>query len=899
MKITDYIKTTLKPAVYANLDKLPEFARFEFCRGVRRWESPYKLDGQPARKPRKDKTISLETYKNLFENGHGGVSYVDFVMENENLDFFQAVNKLAASAGCEKYESNGWHASEKDKFFDACNKFFQQSMKDVLEGKNNGKQAAQALEYLHNVRRFTNEQIKQARLGYFPGRGALATYLENNGYNRNEALNLIAKYFRQDIGDTHRIAITIKSGWQVKGFCFREDQDNKGKDKYYYNSGEGVGDAFMFIPGLNENDGRMLIVEGVLDAVSAGLAGFNCDGCAVAIGNAIASEKQFYDALERGYRDFYLCLDYETGLKENGKSNEEQTKANIENSAKHFTAAVKRTVTGARAPMLHIVTLKDTITKPDGSEFDKIDADLLVRTLGTENNNALNALKNAVNSAVTFQMYEFTKEYETIVQEAAAADVGISQPLFTQLRDKVISILSDIDNKQQREDFWRELRYSVYNIEDEDKGIGLDKDYIFKCVGENDAATAAKLEQEAAEARKADLLTGLRNFQAQFQAGKIDEDVLQRKMKELFAVSESADNSAKFREWAAPITRAEHAKHAKEMPEAVPSGFILEDSRNDKSKQSLDFPGGAITIIAANPGHCKTTFLLNSCLNIIEQQHKPVLFVGYEESRDKLTNKILNLYINERFNGEGINNLHALEYYYKHDKFSNKFDFSHIEQKKFIEMENQFYDDFINKQLVLSSISGSTRDLQGFINHIRKAVDTAGNIGAVFVDYIQLLKLDGADDPKSRLSRYEQLKVICVEYLKEIARETGLPLVLGAQFNRQAQSPEECDLNNIGEAGDIERIASLVAILWNNQKNKRDAIPAGLGGWYKIDEMRNTIYCAIRKNREGESGVEGLFNFYGNTGKITNSVIPGGKMRPDNNAQPGSAAGKHHSSTAY
>ena len=139
------------------------------------------------------------------------------------------------------------------------------------------------------------------------------------------------------------------------------------------------------------------------------------------------------------------------------------------------------------------------------------------------------------------------------------------------------------------------------------------------------------------------------------------------------------------------------------------------------------------------------------------------------------------------------------------------------------------------------------------------------NIGGVFIDYMQLLKKE-----EGRYnSRQEELKRICLDF-KDLAVTTGLPITLGAQFNREVVNQLIVHATKIGEAGDIERIANLILGFWNN-----DFEPIGTKGEIKEIEKRgmskpNTIYSKILKNRGGRVGEDGLLNYHSNSGKINN-----------------------------
>ena len=94
-------------------------------------------------------------------------------------------------------------------------------------------------------------------------------------------------------------------------------------------------------------------------------------------------------------------------------------------------------------------------------------------------------------------------------------------------------------------------------------------------------------------------------------------------------------------------------------------------------------------------------------------------------------------------------------------------------------------------------------------------------VGAVFVDYVQLLTTDARN-----YSRHDELKDIC-KALKDCAARTELPVVIAAQFNRETLKQggqysgtglDNITVANIGEAADIERIAHDLYLIWQIDK---------------------------------------------------------------------------------
>jgi hypothetical protein len=107
--------------------------------------------------------------------------------------------------------------------------------------------------------------------------------------------------------------------------------------------------------------------------------------------------------------------------------------------------------------------------------------------------------------------------------------------------------------------------------------------------------------------------------------------------------------------------------------------------------------------------------------------------------------------------------------------------------------------------------------------------------------------------------------------LKDCAIETGLPILLGAQFNRTVVAEADLSPTNIGEAGDIERIANLIIGGWNRNFNgfskegNRDKNK-------KLIPQEPAIYFEILKGRGIGNGHNSVLDFNGSTGKLSNRL---------------------------
>ena len=266
-------------------------------------------------------------------------------------------------------------------------------------------------------------------------------------------------------------------------------------------------------------------------------------------------------------------------------------------------------------------------------------------------------------------------------------------------------------------------------------------------------------------------------------------------------------------------------------------------------ERDLIFPGGAITILAGATGHGKTTAMINLSLGAIRKNpNLSVYFFTVEESEEFVEAQFLNICMNKQLN-DGRNREAIIHYFHaasteqadllKYIKTEMRADF---EQNK-----ATYYKEIIDQgRLRIFSPEGDAKDLIEQIKWLKKNT----NVGLICIDYIQLLRLQ----EKSQSSRQEELKEICLQ-LNACAKQTGLPIVVAAQFNREVQREEDMSPQRIGEAGDIERAGNIIIGMWNRN----------------FDENKhNVISFTVLKGRRIGIGHKSVFSFDGNTGVIKN-----------------------------
>jgi len=343
----------------------------------------------------------------------------------------------------------------------------------------------------------------------------------------------------------------------------------------------------------------------------------------------------------------------------------------------------------------------------------------------------------------------------------------------------------------------------------------------------------------------------LKNSQQLQKEGKVIEalEEISKQSKQLI----TQDKKKEFEKLLIPVKEEGVKERLSNKPESLNTSLLIEET-------DIELPSGAISILAAPTSHGKTTLLLNLLINVaIKYDNKQFHLFSYEEDKDSIIANCLNTFIGKNLS---VNNRRTIKSYYATG--SEQY-FSEGMAQVFNKDKKEFFEQLIETNRInIHYVDYSSDLLAGAISFLKDKT----NIGGVFIDYMQLLrKEDGIYN-----SRQEELKRICLD-LKDLAVDTGLPIALGAQFNRTVVNHLAIHPTAIGEAGDIERIANFILGFWNNEFT-----PMGTNGELnKITasgyDIGGTIYAKILKNRGGKVGNAGLLGFNGNTGKITNEII--------------------------
>jgi DNA primase catalytic core len=529
-------------------------------------------------------------------------------------------------------------------------------------------------------------------------------------------------------------------------------------------------------------------------------------------GSSIASD-QVKDAIKRGAKSFTLCLDTEPGK-------EEET-------AKRLTSAIE-VIMGEGVNRVYIVTLPDL-------GGGKTDPDRLIKESGVD------AFMEAIKRALPYYEYklqETLNKYGKIEEER-----GLQPKDIDSLLDEVVETASHIPDATDR-DRYKKLFTSLEAI----KELGISEESLSITV---DRLTSTRdKEAQAKDFKK--LLSEATQLQDKGETDKALE-LLDSKVKEV----KLKDKATEFSSLMKPIKEDELKERQANKPESLNSGYTI-------GGEPLLLPSGAISILTAPTSHGKTTFLINLALNVAQEYpDKETYLFSYEEDGDSILINTLNTYLDEKISS---NNRRTLKSYFT----TGSTEYIKTQSRDyFTTNKDKFFRELIEtRRLNINYSSYNSDTIIEAIRYLHKHAKP----GAIFIDYIQLLNLP--EGKYKTYSRQEEIKEICIA-LKDVAVETGLPIILGAQFNREVVNQLRIHATKIGEAGDIERIANLIVGFWNNNFK-----PLATEG--ELNEINNkgattpdTLYTTILKNRGGRVGLEEILSFNGNTGRIKNSSNSG------------------------
>ncbi len=260
-------------------------------------------------------------------------------------------------------------------------------------------------------------------------------------------------------------------------------------------------------------------------------------------------------------------------------------------------------------------------------------------------------------------------------------------------------------------------------------------------------------------------------------------------------------------------------------PELAKNGTGLSTSFHDLDKYIYGLNPSDLILVAGRPGMGKTTFALNIATNVAKNySNKVVTIFSLEMSKEQLVTKIIS----------------------SESRIS-------LNQMKTGQISTADWKNFSEAADVLSRLQIFIDDTASIsINEMKAKLLRVKNLGAVVIDYLQLMSTGRRDG-----NRVNEISEI-TRNLKIMAKELNVPVILISQLSRGPESrPDKRPmLSDLRESGSIEQDADIVLFVYRNSY------------YNKEDEHPNAGECIIAKNRHGEVNTVGL-NFEGQFSRFT------------------------------
>lgn len=452
----------------------------------------------------------------------------------------------------------------------------------------------------------------------------------------------------------------------------------------------------------------------------------------------------------------------------------------------------------------------------------KTDPDRLIKESGVE------AFKDAINKAEAYYIYKLQNiltKYRNI-----QAQEGLTDKDKDNLLEEIVESSVSISNLLDRDQFNTLFLKAV-------KELGITKESLDITI---ERLTSTKDREAQAKSFKA-LLEEATKLQAK---GEVDKalTLLDNKVKEVKLIG-ARDLLPP------PLTFTNLLEDISTLPQAYKTGYSSLDT-------FIGFTPGAITLIAGRPSHGKTTFMFNLLLQMCElYKDKSFYFFSYEEPVRNISVKLLNRLTNTDLSGyfRDIEDLSKPTNYefLKHYIRTGRRDITAIEEGKIRLRE------LIDSQRIkVIDKNYSVEELSGLVTYLNKREP----IGSIFIDYIQRMRTEAkTQDMRTRIASIS-------DSVLQIAKETGLPVILGAQLNRATQDSKggKPKLENLKEAGNLEEDANTVISVYNESR-ERDETSEGetYSGIREVD-----LEIKALKNREGEVNQTAFLTFDKWTGVI-------------------------------
>lgn len=738
------------------------FPERNFRKAKGSWESPTTLEGEPY-PTRKDKTIiGFRVPFMLMEQGRAkeGMPIVKVIMERDNIDFRTALLKIADAAG---YELPTLSPEVLEQYRKANEKNMRLRKLITVCNSMLAIDAAKPTRDYLKARGITEEEIERFQLGYYPGRFELKKELDAEGVDVLDILPLLNNI--DNSKEEHRLFIPWFSNGNATNLKARSILDSPAVK---YRNWDEPSSGMFNLPGCRRSKiSRLVIVEGELDCIAATTMLKDFEADVVAAGRIDITKEQAAACRAAGYKNVTICFDADAGKDNRSK------------------------IESAITVLAHVGFEDIFILEMPRVEGSKVDPAALRMVSG-----GVGLFIDAFNKAIASYSYQLNGINDSFNTQRLSSG-ELSPRLQKEMLRVVIETAGSIDFQLNREAFIIAAKPVL-----ESNGIVT-------------TAWKEEVERRAKETNENRIKEQLKEFNTTMAERILAGDILATqkiaaKIQQLGNVS-SFDNSTKpysIQQWQSDLL--------KQTP-LLKTGFPSLDA-------VVGFPSGNLSIVAGRPSHGKTSFMQNVILKAVEANpEKTFLYFNYEEPQQKIVAKFINILAKSNFTTKGHDSLKHTEIMPPEMERRGNVDYIEflgrdqslfINDPKILEA-SKILDSYFAEQEERRArlyVDCNTYTLENLISKIHAACGRC-NVGGIFVDYIQ----------KIRPEKSMEIRIAMVEAsraLQTAAKDCGIPIIAGAQFNREAATAgstraKRPSLEMLKESGSLEEDANVVIGIYN------------------------------------------------------------------------------------
>ncbi len=313
-------------------------------------------------------------------------------------------------------------------------------------------------------------------------------------------------------------------------------------------------------------------------------------------------------------------------------------------------------------------------------------------------------------------------------------------------------------------------------------------------------------------------------------------ELIENAEKELYKISEKGVGADGVQNFTSAVEEAiELARKAFEKDSSV---IGLSSKFRDLDNKLGGFHPSDLIIIAGRPSMGKTSLATNIAFNIARDAYinrddnSNVLFFSLEMSSEQLATRILSE--QAKISSSDIR---------KGNLSENDLDNLVTVSKDILEIP-LYIDD--TPAINVGSISSRARKLK------RKE-----GLGAIFIDYLQLVRPSKSSRNESRVLEISEI----TQSLKALAKELNIPIIALSQLSRQVEQRDDKkpQLSDLRESGSIEQDSDVVMFIFREEyyleKNEPTLGTSDYIEWQqKMEEIHGQADLLIAKQRHGPTG---------------------------------------------